>query len=154
MKTIFACAAGASLLFASAALAQTTPRSTIAQSLTPPALSGQRVTDGLIEFPLPKGEGKYRSIDGHKMHRYVEELAKISDRYRDAGHPKFWGRIIGTEGDHETNDWLAGKFRALGLSDVRIQPLDLPPAMDAAKLGRGADRRRAHYSSRFRPARL
>ena len=115
--------------FAAAAFAQTTdkPRSTIAQSLTPPALPQQRVTDALIEFPLPKGEEKYGSINGKVMHRYVEELAQISRQYRDAGHPKFWGRIIGAESDTATNEWLAGKFRAAGLSDVRIQPLDLPP---------------------------
>jgi hypothetical protein len=103
------------------------PRSTIAQSLTPPALSQSRVDSALIEFPLPKGEEAYGAIDGRKMHKYVEELADISKRYRDAGHPKYWGRLIGTESERETNEWLAGKFRALGLSDVRIQPLDLPP---------------------------
>src|SRR5215469_1385429 len=117
------------LAAATAGFAETAekPRSTIAQSLTPPALPQARVTDALIEFPLPKGQEKYRSIDGKKMHTYVEQLAKIADRYRDAGHPKFWGRIIGTSGETETNEWLAGKFRAAGLSDVRIQPFDLPP---------------------------
>jgi hypothetical protein len=122
---------GASLLALAAATVafaqEAKPRSTITQSLTPPALPQARVTDALIEFPLPKGEAKYGSINGHKMHTYVEELARISDRYRDAGHPKFWGRIIGAESDTETNEWLAGKFRDIGLSDVRIQPLDLPP---------------------------
>ena len=102
-------------------------RSTIAQSLKPPALSQARVDSGLIEFPLPKDAQAYGAIDGRKMHRYVEELAQISRRYRDNGHPQFWGRIIGTSSDTETNEWLAGKFKALGLSDVRIQPLDLPP---------------------------
>ena len=34
---------------------------------------------------------------------------------------------MGTSSDRETEEWLAGKFRALGLSDVRIQHLDLPP---------------------------
>src|SRR5581483_8074612 len=130
MRKTFIYGAGIlALTFAAAAFAQTAekPRSTIAQSLTPPALPQARVTDALIEFPLPKGEAKYGSINGHKMHTYVEELAKISDQYRDAGHPKFWGRIIGTESDTATNEWLAGKFREAGLSDVRIQPLDLPP---------------------------
>ncbi len=42
-------------------------------------------------------------------------------------HPKFWGRIIGTSGDAESAEWLAGRFKALGLSDVRIQPFDLAP---------------------------
>ncbi len=103
------------------------PRSTIAQSLTPPPYPLFRIDDALIQFPLPKGEEAYASIDGRKMHRYVIELAEISRRYRDAGHPKFWGRIIGTSADKETGEWLAAKFEALGLSDVRIQPLDLPP---------------------------
>ncbi len=52
---------------------------------------------------------------------------RISRRYRDSGRPKFWGRLIGTSGDRETAEWLAAKFKSLGLSDVRIQPLDLPP---------------------------
>ncbi|HJS73542.1 MAG TPA: M28 family peptidase, partial [Vicinamibacteria bacterium] len=53
--------------------------------------------------------------------------AQISRRYRDAGHPKFWGRIIGTSSDAESAEWLAARFREAGLSDVRIQPLDLAP---------------------------
>jgi hypothetical protein len=104
-----------------------TPRSTIAQSLTPPAFPQSRIDEALIPFPLPAGEEAYASIDGRNMHRYVVELAEISRRYRDDGHPKYWGRIIGSSADHETGEWLAGKFKALGLSDVRIQPLDLPP---------------------------
>ncbi|MEO8896606.1 MAG: hypothetical protein ABI450_12060, partial [Rhizomicrobium sp.] len=102
-------------------------RSTISQSLTAPALPLARVENALIEFPLPKGAEAYRTIDGKKMHKYVVELAQIARRYRDAGHPKFWGRIMGTSSDVETNDWVATKFKALGLSDVRIQPIALPP---------------------------
>ena len=71
-------------------------RSTIAQSLSPPAFSLARVREALIEFPLPKGAEIYGSIDGHKMHQYVVDLAQIALRYRDAGHPQFWGRLIGT----------------------------------------------------------
>jgi len=129
MRRIFLCATAASALvvlaFAQAGQAQ--QRSTIAQSLTPPALPLSRVESAMIEFPLPKSEDAYRAIGGHKMHKYVVELAEISKRYRDAGHPKYWGRLIGTQSETETNEWLAGKFRGLGLSDVRIQPLDLPP---------------------------
>ncbi len=51
----------------------------------------------------------------------------ISRRYRDAGHPKFWGRIIGTSSDTESAEWLAARFRDAGLSEVRIQPFDLAP---------------------------
>jgi hypothetical protein len=80
-----------------------------------------------IEFPRPKGEEKYASIDGKKMHKYVVEQVAISKRYRDAGHPKYWGRIIGSSADAEDAEWLAGKMKALGVSDVHIQPLDLVP---------------------------
>jgi len=64
-------------------------RSTIAQSLTPPAFPQSRIDDALIPFPLPQGEEAYASIDGKKMHAYVVELAQISRRYRDSGHPKY-----------------------------------------------------------------
>jgi len=84
-------------------------------------------TEALLEWPLPPGEQAYGRIDGKRLHRYVEEQAAISRRYRDQGHPKFWGRIIGSSADAENAEWLAGKFRSLGMSDVRIQPLDLSP---------------------------
>jgi hypothetical protein len=34
---------------------------------------------------------------------------------------------IGTSGDAESAEWLAAKFKAIGLGDVHIQPLDLTP---------------------------
>ena len=83
--------------------------------------------DALLRWPLPPGEQRYAAIDGKRMHRDVVEQAAISRRYRDQGHPKFWGRITGTSSDAESADWLAGKFKAAGLTDVRIQPLDLEP---------------------------
>ena len=61
------------------------------------------------------------------MHRDVVAQALISRRYRDSGHPKFWGRIIGTSSDAESAEWLAQRLRAVGASDVRIQPFDLAP---------------------------
>jgi hypothetical protein len=126
------CVIGAVLVFAvvnrrSRGQETPAPRPTIAQSDTPPAFSQSRIDGMLIEFPLPKGEEKYASIDGKKMHEYVVEQAAISKRYRDAGHPKYWGRIIGTSGDAEDAEWLSGKMKALGLSDVHVQPLDLVP---------------------------
>ena len=83
--------------------------------------------DVLLEWPLPAGEERYGAIDGKHLHRYVVEQAEISRHYRDQGHPKFWGRIIGTSSDAESAVWLAAKFRSIGLSDVRIQSLDLAP---------------------------
>ena len=79
-----------------------------------------------LVLPL-SAEDSYSSIDGTHLKTYVEDLAAMSRRYRDAGHPQFWGRIIGTEADAENGRWLMEKFKAIGLSDVREQSFDLPP---------------------------
>src|SRR2546426_7990824 len=50
----------------------------------------------------------------------------ISRRYRDQGHPLSWGRPIGSSADAESAQWLAAKFKQIGLSDVRIQELPIP----------------------------
>src|SRR5438045_2487435 len=87
-----------------------------------------------VVLPLDAARGgpldaadSYASIDGAHLKGYVEELAAMSRRYRDNGHPQFWGRIIGSEADAENGRWLLEKFKAIGLSDVREQPFDLPP---------------------------
>ena len=61
------------------------------------------------------------------MLTYVSDLAAISRKYRDAGHPQFWGRIIGSSADHDSAQWLMAKFTALGLSDIKEDPIDLAP---------------------------
>jgi hypothetical protein len=83
--------------------------------------------DLFIPFPLPPGQEAYADIDGRHMHQYVVEQAGISRRYRDAGHPKFWGRITGTSADAEDAAWMLAKFKAAGLTDVHSQPYDLVP---------------------------
>ena len=120
-------------------------RLTIAQADHPPAFPLSRIEDMFIQFPLPRGEEKYGSIDGKKMHKLVVEQVGISTRYRDAGHPKYWGRLIGSSADAEAAEWLAGKMKALGLSDVRIQPLDSRAAVGAATMGRHDDERRQDH---------
>ena len=86
-----------------------------------------KLDSALLEWPLPPGEERYGTIDGRHLHRYVVEQAAISRQYRDQGHAKFWGRIIGSSADAQDADWLAAKFRGIGLSEVRIQSLDLGP---------------------------
>ncbi|HMB79212.1 MAG TPA: hypothetical protein VKI43_04070, partial [Vicinamibacterales bacterium] len=79
-----------------------------------------------LVLPLAAADS-YSSIDGAHLKAYVEELAAMSRRYRDHGHPQFWGRIIGTEADAENGRWLLEKFKTIGLTDVREQSFDLPP---------------------------
>src|SRR5215469_10974622 len=83
--------------------------------------------DSYLRWRLLPSEQAYLSIDGEHLQQYVEELTAISRRYRDHGHPQFWGRITGTEADAANAQWLLEKFRKIGLSEVREQSLDLPP---------------------------
>ena len=85
------------------------------------------VQDAFLQWPLPPGAEAYGDIDGRHLLEYVVEQVEISRRYRDQGHPKYWGRIIGTSGDAESADWVAAKFDDIGLSDVHIQSFDLQP---------------------------
>jgi len=94
---------------------------------TPANMPLRTLEDMFVRFPLPPGQDAYANIDGKHLHQYVVEQVAISRRYRDAGHPKFWGRIIGTSADAEDVDWMLAKFKAAGLSDVRSQPYDLVP---------------------------
>jgi len=64
---------------------------------------------------FPPGAEKYAAIDGKRMRRDVVAQALISRRYRDRVHPKFWGRIIGTSSDAESAEWLARRFKEIGL---------------------------------------
>lgn len=85
------------------------------------------VQDAFLQWPLPPGAEAYGDIDGRHLLEYVVEQVEISRRYRDQGHPKYWGRIIGTSADAESADWVAAKFDEIGLSDVHIQSFDLQP---------------------------
>ncbi len=119
-------------LFAFAAFAAfcQIPGQTPAQSPTPRAPQEPMkplyvLEDSYLNWRLAPAEQAYASIDGKHLKEYVVDQAKISDRYRDAGH-QFWGRISGTEGDTENAKWLEEKFRKIGLADVHQQMFDLP----------------------------
>src|SRR5215831_12860545 len=81
----------------------------------------------LLIAQQPAPPPNYSEIDGKHLKQYVEDLTAISRQYRDNGHSQFWGRIAGTEADRDNAEWLLGKFRKIGLSDVRQQWMDLPP---------------------------
>jgi Peptidase family M28 len=126
IRTIIAIFGGYAATAPSIQLAHGQPRATVYPSGAKVHVMGS-AEDALLEWSLPRGEERYGSIDGKHLHTYVVEQAAISRHYRDQGHPKFWGRIIGTSGDAESAQWLAAKFRSIGLGDVKIQPLGLLP---------------------------
>lgn len=73
--------------------------------------------------PLAPNDAAYGDIDGKHLWQYVKEQADISRRYRDSGHPQYWGRISGTSGDVESEQWMLGKFRQIGLTNVHSQSI-------------------------------
>jgi hypothetical protein len=77
-----------------------------------------------LRWPLPAGAAKYGAIDGKHLWQYVAEQSAIARRYRDSGHPQFWGRFAGTSGDDEDVQWLLGKYRQIGLTDAHAQPVN------------------------------
>src|SRR5437879_1038584 len=75
------------------------------RAASPPAAQSRtaaplyKLEDAYLRWPLPAGEQAYAAIDGKHMQKYVVEQAAIARRYRDQGHPQFWGRITGTSSD-------------------------------------------------------
>jgi hypothetical protein len=88
--------------------------------------------DHYLRWPLPPGEQRYGRIDGARVKQYVNEITAVSRKSRDDGN-QYWGRISGTRYDEMTEAWVEGKFRELGLQNVRRQYFDLPPQWFATK---------------------
>src|SRR4051812_34592208 len=84
----------------------------------------------LLTFLTPPGVDKsYDAIDATKLHRYVEEQAAISLKYRDAGN-QFWGRIAGMPSGTETQNWIKDKFKEIG---VPFETVSITAAADYPK---------------------
>jgi hypothetical protein len=83
-----------------------------------------------LDWPLPPNVDKsYDAIDGHRLHVYVEELAAISEKYRDAGN-QWWGRIPGMPSGTESQNWIKEKFSKIG---VPIETVTIPDPQDLPK---------------------
>jgi len=107
-------------LVASAALCDCLYRSVAAQE-RPQQTDGSGSAPVFVPWPSPAAGKGYGTIDGKHLWQYVKEQADIARRYRDHGHPQFWGRIAGTSGDTESAEWLQKKYQSIGLTDTRIQ---------------------------------
>jgi hypothetical protein len=94
-------------------------------NIVPPAPPAYNLNEAFLRWPLPPGAAQYATIDGRHIHALVVEQAMISRHYRDQGHPLYWGRPIGSSADGESAEWLAAKFRQIGLADVRVQQLPI-----------------------------
>ena len=110
------------VLAVTGALAQNAPR----PGAQIPAPAIYKLEEAFLEWPLAAQNKAYGAIDGKRLHGYVSDLTAISRKYRDQGHPQFWGRVIGTSADSDTAQWMVDKFKQFGLSEVHIQSFDLP----------------------------
>jgi hypothetical protein len=132
VKIATAVAAAALILTAGTAIVRTqapAPRPPAAPR--PQAPAGERRAvyapdDEFIRVPLLPSEQAYGAIEGAHLKAYIGEITAIARRYHDSGH-QFWGRIVGTEADAETAQWMLEKFRNAGLENTRLQSLNLPP---------------------------
>jgi hypothetical protein len=138
MKRLIMSAAAAGVLAATTIVAQErpqTPQVVTEGRLTDPAPDLPRgrflppnwlKDDQFLRWPYPAGDTAYNDLDGFKIKALVNEITAISRRSRDDGN-QYWGRIAGTQYERMTNEWVAAQFRRVGLEQVRIQEMDMPP---------------------------
>ena len=123
MKTL-----AAALIVAGAALgaglaAQQAPAAPPNPIVGPPLVP---LEESYLRWPLPASAAAYGRIDGQHLKPYVEQLAVISRKSRDAGN-QWWGRITGTPAHAEAQQLVAAKLRGFGM-DVHLEETALPPA--------------------------
>jgi hypothetical protein len=78
-----------------------------------------------LRWPLPAAARAYGTIDGTRLWQDVKQHADIAERYRQQGHPQFWGIIAGTAGDADEAQWLLGRYKQIGLADTHVQTVAL-----------------------------
>lgn len=126
MRGIKALSVSVAVLTALATCGRDDPRDTTDQA----DQSGQPSASGspgpvFVGWPLSATGKPYGTIDGKRLWQYVKEKADTAERYRDQGHPQFWGIIAGTSGDAEDAEWMLRKYQQIGLTDTRIQTVNL-----------------------------
>src|SRR4029077_14579932 len=98
--------------------AQQPPAPIVGPSIVP-------LEESYLRWPLPASASAYGRIDGSHLKPYVEQLAAISRKSRDAGN-QWWGRITGTPAHAEAQQLVASKLRSFGMY-VRLEEDALPP---------------------------
>jgi len=142
LRTFSALVLFAGLAVASMIVPRFTPTSAARQDAHPPATSSPAPV--FLRWPLPATAKAYSTIDGTRLWQYVQEHGDIAERYRQQGHPQFWGIIAGTFGDADESQWLLGKYKQIGLADTHIQTVALfhpqwaPESWEIVATGDGA----------------
>jgi hypothetical protein len=113
------------IMFGASTVGQTGGQEAARRGQTPRGRISTIPAEPELLWPLPASAKAYDTIDGRRMKGYVEELAAIARKSRDAGN-QYWGRIVGTPSGAETQQWVTAKFRQAGL-DVQVKEYDLRP---------------------------
>ena len=64
----------------------------------------------------------YADIDGADVLAYVEDIVQLTVDARPPGE-RYWGRIAGSEAEIAAAEYMADRFEAFGLDDVRTEPV-------------------------------
>jgi hypothetical protein len=99
------------------------PQPAASASTTASSSSFERV----LRWPLPATEQAYGAINGDHVKTYIDEIVALTRKNRAPG-AQYWGRITGTPVDGQMREWVMGKFRQIGLQNVREVPFDLAEA--------------------------
>ena len=75
-----------------------------------------------LSLRLPESEDPYADIKGDEVYAYLETIVAITRQNRPDGE-RFWGRIAGSAAEVKTAEYIANEFRDLGLSNVRLEPV-------------------------------
>lgn len=81
----------------------------------------------MLRWPLPVTAQAYGAISGEHIKTYVQDIVELTRKGRVPG-AQYWGRITGTPIDGQMREWVIGKFRQVGLQNVREVPFELAEA--------------------------
>jgi hypothetical protein len=83
-----------------------------------------------LPFVMPPGEAKSPELNGATIRADVEKVvgfATESRTSREVGSGQLWGRISGLPAALKTVEYVAAQFRAAGIADVKVQPIEQDP---------------------------
>jgi hypothetical protein len=102
-------------------------------TLPPPAGKDPAVIVGgraPLPFVMPPGEAKSPELSGAAIRADVEKIVGFATESRtthEVGSGQLWGRISGLPSSLKTVDYVASQFRAAGIADVKVQPIEQDP---------------------------
>ncbi len=86
----------------------------------PPISPDPRVAAKIPKAVVPPDETAFTELQGASIKPDVKKGVGFAEQMRSAGN-QMWGRISGFPSEAATADWVAARFRAAGVQDVKVQ---------------------------------